>query len=89
MKKVLLEFMDNHDTPEQRITLAARESEKIKATLVIPASIRDNIYEGFDPLLVSREIIDKHLIRVFNTILNFDDSHRTDAEFIDELKSVA
>ena len=45
-----------------------------------------NIHEGFDPLLVSGEVVDLHFLRILNVILDFDSSTRSDADFVEEMK---
>jgi hypothetical protein len=43
--------------------------------LKVPASIEANIYEGFDPILVSNEIIDTHFAKILKEILDFEDNN--------------
>lgn len=74
MKVLLLNEMKNQDTPENRKALIEREAEKFKSRIIIPESIRSHVHEGFDPLLVSHEIIDKYLAQLFNAVLDFDSS---------------
>jgi hypothetical protein len=83
IKNVLLNEMKGQDTPENRKKLADTEAEKFKSSLMIPDSLKENIYEGFDPLLVSHELADKHFILLLNTILNVDENKTSDAEFIE------
>lgn len=59
----------------------------MKAMLFIPDAVKANIYEGFDPLLVSGEVIDTHFTRFIDLILDFDDVNRNDVEFIEEFKN--
>jgi len=47
--------------------------------LTIPNEIRDNVHEGFDPILVSGEIVDTHFIKILDAILNFDNKNKSDA----------
>jgi hypothetical protein len=43
------------------------------------------VYEGFDPVLVSGDVVDTHFAKVLNLILDFSPSG-TDAEFIELFK---
>jgi len=54
--------------------------------LFLPDAVKPNIYEGFDPLLVSGEVVDTHFTRLIDIVLDFDENTRTDAEFIEEMK---
>jgi hypothetical protein len=49
----------------------------------VPEEIRGHIHEGFEPLLVSEEVIDNHFGRIIDVILDFEGS--TDAQFIEEM----
>ena len=66
--------MNQQDTPENRKKLANKEGDKLKAFITIPEKVQANVHEGFEPLLVSAEMIDKHFILVLNAILDFDDA---------------
>ena len=66
--------------------MAVREAEKYKAYLIIPEDVRENIYEGFDPIIASSDLIDSHFERIINSILDFDDAQRSDTEFIEMIK---
>ena len=61
------------DTPENRRALAAKEGEKAKAMITIPRQIQSHIHEGFEPLLVAAEMIDKFMIIILNAVMDFDD----------------
>jgi hypothetical protein len=78
---LIREFKGESDTPEVRKRLAEREATKLKTYLTVPAEVRDHVYEGFEPLMVAGEVIDKHFILVLNSILDFNES-RSDDEFI-------
>eukprot|EP00347_Sterkiella_histriomuscorum_P022410 403338593 len=86
LKNVLIKNMNNQDTPENRKALAEKEGAKLKTFITIPTEVYDNIHEGFDPLIVTGEIVDTHFIKIINAILDFDDHNKTDADFIDEMK---
>ena len=45
-----------------------------------------NIHEGFDPILVSGEIIDIHFTRVLDVILDFNSAQESDEVFIELMK---
>jgi PleD family two-component response regulator len=87
LKAILNKELGAQDTKEARIALADRESQKLNATLIIPQQIAANVYEGFEPLTVSKEIIEKHYLRIFNFILDFDSS-KSDTEFIEGISDV-
>jgi hypothetical protein len=55
---------------------------------MIPSSIKDNVHEGFDPLLVSGEILDTYFIKIINCILDFKNNTQSDPQFIEDLKFV-
>lgn len=78
LRSVLLKKMGGHDTPEKRKELAEGEAEKFKALLFMPNEVVKNVHEGFDPLLVSGEVVDTHFANILNTILDFDE-HIPDA----------
>ena len=86
LKNVLIKNMNNQDTPENRKALAEKEGAKLKTFITIPTEVYDNIHEGFDPLIVTGEIVDTHFIKIINAILDFDDHNKTDADFIEEMK---
>jgi hypothetical protein len=48
-----------------------KESAKLKHTLVIPAAVSKHILEGFEPLLVTGELIDKHFMHLINHALSY------------------
>ena len=77
--------MGGEDTAEKRKELAEGEATKLKSMLFIPQEIKDHIHEGFEPLLVSEEVVDTHFGRVLDVILDFDSS-KSDAQFIEEMK---
>lgn len=79
MKTVLLKKMGGVDTPQKRKELVETEAEKFKALLFVPDEIKPNIYEGFDPLLVSGDVVDTHFAKALNKILDFNDVTGTDA----------
>lgn len=54
--------------------------------MFIPAEIKGRIHEGFEPLLVSEEVIDNHFGRVLDVILDFEASGQPDSQFIEEMK---
>jgi hypothetical protein len=54
--------------------MVLEESAKFKAFLKVPEEIKSHIYEGFDPLLVSEEIVDSHFAKILDIILDFDQS---------------
>ncbi len=84
-KPILLKRMGGEDTPYKRKLLIEQESEKFKALLFVPREVEPNIYEGFDPLLVSGDVIDAHFAKALNLILDFSDSS-PDSQFIEEVK---
>lgn len=86
LKKVIIKNMGNQDTPESRKALAKKEGEKFQAFLTIPSEIKENIHEGFDPLLVSGEVIEAHFVKLINSILDFDDANKSDGQFVDLMK---
>lgn len=47
-----------------------------------------NVHEGFDPVLASVDVVDAHFIKIINAILNFDNEHQTDGDFIELMKDV-
>lgn len=51
--------------------------------MFIPKDIEQNVYEGFDPILVSGEVIETHFAKLLDTVLN---SSGNDAQFIEEMK---
>jgi hypothetical protein len=61
------------------------ESEKFKALIFLPNEVKANVYEGFDPVLVSGDVIDIHFAKALNLILDFNDS-QPDAQFIEQIK---
>ena len=71
--------MGGMDTPELRKSLAEGEAEKFKSFLFVPSEVLKNVYEGFDPILVSHEVVDNHFLRILDTILDFDTTKSTDA----------
>ena len=85
LKPVLLKKMGGQDTPQKRKELVEQEAEKFKALLFVPSEVVPNVYEGFDPVLVSGDVVDVHFAKALNLILDFDDSG-ADAHFIELLK---
>ena len=89
MKTVLTRNMNGGlDSAVNRVALAAKEGEKVKAMITVPRQIQTHIHEGFEPLLVIAEMVDKHLIIILNAIMDFDDATQQDAHFIDLMKDV-
>ena len=88
LKKVLLKKMGGKDTPQKRKELAESEAEKFKSLLSVPHEIEANVYEGFDPLLVSGDVVDTHFAKALNIILDFDDNTGTDAQFVEKAKEI-
>ena len=78
--------MGGTDTPQKRKEIVEQEAAKLKALLFIPNEIQRNIHEGFDPILVTEEVVDNHFNRIFNFILDFDSNSKNDAQFIEETK---
>lgn len=68
--------------------MALKESAKLKDLLFIPSEIETHVHEGFDPILVSGEVIDQHFLLILDLVLDFDatNSANNDAKFIEELK---
>lgn len=87
LQSVLIKKMGGSDTPDKRKALAQGEADKFKASLKVHPSVQLNVHEGFDPVLVSEEVVDTHFARILDVILDFDDS-QTDAQFIEEMKDV-
>lgn len=85
LRTILLKKLGNEDSAQRRQQVAMEEAAKFKALLKIPEAIRPHIYEGFEPLLVSEEVVDSHFSRVLDIILDFDQA-QTDAAFIEEMK---
>ena len=85
-KEVLIKYMGGEDTPAARKELVDTESEQLKAMFNVPEEIKSHIHEGFEPLLVSEEVIDNHFVRIIDLILDFDSANSTDANFIEEMK---
>jgi len=54
--------------------------------LFVPDSVKPNIFDGFEPLLVAGDAVDSHFARIVDIILDFDDQTRPDSVFIDEMK---
>lgn len=48
-----------------------KETEKLKNTLKIPSVIEGNVLEGFEPLLVTSELIDVHFMHLVNHALTY------------------
>lgn len=86
LREVLIKYMGGADTPDARKELIAAESEKLKAMFKVPEEIKSHIHEGFEPLLVSEEVIDNHFGRILDLILDFDSANSPDAKFIEEMK---
>ena len=74
------------DTPAKRKQLIETEGEKLKNLLFVPDSVKPNIFDGFEPLLVAGDVIDSHFARIVDLILDFDDQTRPDSVFIDEMR---
>jgi hypothetical protein len=72
LRNILLSKMDGVDTPDKRRELAEGEAEKFKSMLFIPGEVVPNVHEGFDPLLVSGEVVDTHFATILDVILDFD-----------------
>ena len=73
MKTVLTRNMiGGVDSAENRRALATKEGEKLKALITVPRQIQTHIHEGFEPLLVVAEMVDKHLIIILNAVMDFD-----------------
>ena len=85
LRNILLNKMDGVDTPDKRRELAEGEAEKFKSMLFIPGEVVSNVHEGFDPLLVSGEVVDTHFATILDVILDFD-ARRDDSQFIEEMK---
>jgi hypothetical protein len=64
--------------------LIEKEAEKFKALLSIPNEIAGNIHEGFEPLLVSGEVVDTHFKKCLDLVLDYSDS--SDLAFIEQAK---
>ena len=84
LKTVLLKKIEL-DTAEKRKALAQGEADKFKSFLFVPSEVQPNVHEGFDPILVSEDVVDTHLTRILDVILDFDDT-QSDAIFIEEMK---
>ena len=80
LKEVLIREMGGKDTLENRKKLAERESAKLKACLFIPEQIKNNVHEGFDPILVVSDIIDDNFLSIFDFIM--DDYQGSESEQI-------
>jgi hypothetical protein len=78
--------MGGVDTQAARKQLIDNESEALKGMFEVPEEIMSHIHEGFEPLLVSEEVIDNHFVRIIDLILDFDSANSTDANFIEEMK---
>ena len=79
LKKVLLEKrLKGEDTSVSRKQLIESEGDKLKNLLFVPNEIKDNIYEGFEPLLVAGDAVDTHLARILDLVLDFDSDSRPD-----------
>jgi len=85
LKTVLMKRMGGQDDPIKRKKLVEEESAKFKALLFVPREVEPNIYEGFDPILVSEDVVDSHFAKGLNLILDFDES-APDAEFVELIK---
>ena len=68
--------------------MALKEAAKLKDLLFIPSEIQSHIHEGFDPILVSGDVIDQHFQLILDLVLDFDTTNpvNNDAKFIEELK---
>lgn len=64
--------MGGSDSRANRKAFIEAESQRIKSCLHITESLKENIYEGFDPLLVSHEIVDTHFTKLIRTLLDFE-----------------
>lgn len=84
-KSVLIKKMGGQDTPEKRKELIEKEAEKFKGLLFVPREVEPNVYEGFDPVLVSGDVVDVHFAKALNLILDFNESS-SDAEFVELAK---
>jgi len=58
------------------------------SAIFIPDSIKGHVFEGFDPLVGSADIINKHVILIINCVMNFDANTRRESEFAEEIKKV-
>lgn len=56
--------------------------------ITLPDQIKGNVFEGFDPLVGSADIINKHMILIINCIMDFDHNKRSEAEFANEIRKV-
>jgi len=71
--------MKGEDTKENRKNLALKEAEKFKTLLFIPDSVKNNVYEGFEPLLIAGEMADKYFEQIVNMVMDFDNTTNSDA----------
>ena len=79
--------MHNQDTPENRADLSLKEATKFKNSLFLPEELKPSVYEGFDPLLVSHDIVDLHFPSILDSILDFPNPNN-DQLFIEHMKDV-
>lgn len=80
-----MNLVNNQDNPDNRKKLAQKEAEKIQKGLVIPASLSASVYEGFEPLTVSADILDTHIIKLINLVLDHDEESESEDDFNDKL----
>ena len=75
--------MGGQDTPVKRKEMVEKEAEKFKALIFLPKEVEPNVYEGFDPVLVSGDVVDIHFAKTLNLTLDFSGD---DSTFIEALK---
>jgi hypothetical protein len=88
IKNVLKHDMDEEDTPATRKVYAEKESNKMKNNLCVPEAVKENIHEGFDPLLVGGEVIDKHVVLLLTYVLDYNEETVGDEEFVNNVKDL-
>lgn len=80
--------MNGQDNQESRKALAEGEAKNFKTYLTVPQELVFHVHEGFDPILVTNEVVDTHFLKILNAILDFDETTRSDGEFIESMKDV-
>jgi len=73
------------DTPEKRQMISKKESLMFEKNIFIPEAIKGNVIEGFEPLMVSAEIIETNITTIINMILDFDES-TSEVSFMKSMK---
>jgi len=48
--------------------------------------VKGHVHEGFDPLLVSRDVIDDHLYKLLDITLDFDDKKDAEQKYLSDIK---